>query len=88
MPEVDKLLQLGAGGALFLCALWMILKFKPWARNGNGKLRGTPESSGEKDPAYWREAFREIVKEVIESEFKERNEQIRKIVREELQGMK
>jgi hypothetical protein len=44
-------------------------------RNGAGML----------SPEYWREVIRGIVTEVMEQEFKIRNEKIRSIVQEELE---
>ena len=60
--------NVGVGGVLFLSALWMFLKFKPWERkngNGNGK-HGAPKS-GELDPEVWKAEIRRIIQEENES---------------------
>jgi hypothetical protein len=71
--------NVGVGGALFLSALYMILKFKPW-KNGGGE----GNKSGDKSVDYWTNAIRQAVKEGMEDEFRARNEKIREIVRDEL----
>ena len=78
--QLDPTVQnVGVGGMLFLCALWLILKFKPW-KNGNASSK----ASGEQSIDFWKSEIRKTVQEGIKEEFKSRNEDIRRIVREEL----
>jgi hypothetical protein len=80
--------QIGIGGALFLAALGMLLKYKPWERkNGNNGKR--QQSAGEQSSDYWKIEIRNAVKEAVEQEFRGRaeplkQEDLRRIVREEL----
>lgn len=74
-----KAQDVGIGGMVFLSALWLFLKYRPW--KSNGKHFAT---AGEQSPEYWQEKLRLAVKEGIDDEFAKRDERIRKIVREEL----
>ena len=81
--------NLGIGGALFLTALWMLLKYKPWERkNGHHGSDNKAPNAGDQTTDYWKNQFREIVKEALEDEFRNRNETIRRIVREEVERLK
>jgi hypothetical protein len=74
--------NLGVGGALFITALWLILKYKPW-RNGNGK-RGT--TSGEQGIDFWdmkiQQAVESGVRKGLETAFAKRNEEMRGMIKE------
>jgi hypothetical protein len=79
--------NLGIGGALFITALWLILKYKPW-RNGNGKRQN---ASGEQTIDFWdmkiQQAVESGVKKGIESAFAARPEaltevQVQRIMKE------
>jgi hypothetical protein len=74
--------QVGVGGALFLAALGILLKAKPWERkNGNGKKN----SAGEKDPSYWTGEIGRIVEQKLSAHDAIRNEEIRKLLEREFQ---
>lgn len=83
----DLAKQLTIGGALFITALWMILKYKPWERrNGHGNGKTEPKS-GEQSIDFWKNSIRQVVNEAIKDEFEKRNEVIREILREENQSL-
>lgn len=72
--------QIGIGGALFLGALGMLLKYKPWA--------GAPtkvDRAGEKPTEYWLLEFEKLVENGVRKGLAGRNEDIRRMIREELQ---
>lgn len=77
--------NVGVGGALFLSALWMLLKLKPWERKGSGGDNG---QSGEKSPSYWQREFRMAVKDELEKFDKGRMEKIEEIVRKYTQTIR
>jgi hypothetical protein len=78
---VDPLAQqVGIGGALFISSLFLLLKFKPWLRNGNGPKQKNP--TGELDPAEWEKRIRLIVMDALEAHENE----IREIIRSELRN--
>lgn len=70
--------QIGVGGALFLAALGLLLKYKPW--NGHKKT----ESSGEKSTDFWIREIENLVESGVRKAMHGRNEEIRRIVREEV----
>ncbi len=76
--------QLGVGGSLFLTALWLLLKYKPW-RDGNGKRQ---DSAGGRPVEFWMETIRDTIKDALDSSIAARNESVRRIIREELQTFK
>ena len=83
MNETLKLIaQLGAGVASLYFVLQILKVLLPafGKKNGNGK----PETSGDKPPEYWREVFREITEEAVHNAFASRNEELRRLIREEM----
>lgn len=74
--------QIGVGGALFLAALGMLLKFKPWA-----PPREKAEKAGEKTPEWWTQEFERLTEKAVRSALVTRNEDIRRILREELERL-
>jgi hypothetical protein len=74
--------NVGVGGMLFLSALWLLLKYKPWKNGGNGGA-SRANSAGERDTQFWTDEIRKIVREEITTAFSNRNEGIRRIVHEE-----
>lgn len=81
--------QVGIGGALFLSALFLLLKYKPW-RNSNGdklaqkQIADLATSTAEHLRSYWTTEFRKIMDDAINASMSKRNEDIRRIIREEL----
>lgn len=71
--------QIGVGGALFLGALTLILKYKPWAQAAR-----KDDVSGQKTTEFWQLEIRRIVEEGVREAMRGRNEEIRRILREEL----
>ena len=71
--------QILGGGAVAVAIIGALAKMKPWPTRAE-------EKSGDKAPEYWREAFREVVREEIREAFKGRNDEIRSIMREELEN--
>jgi hypothetical protein len=87
MPLDPTAQNVGVGGMLFLSALWLLLKYKPW-KNGNGK---TAEKSGDRSIAEWEgrmaqlhEAANTKLLTDIKSLLDSRNDKLREIVRDEL----
>jgi hypothetical protein len=76
----DNLTQIGIGGIFALMVIREVLGFlkkKNPASGDNGH-------SGTMPVSFWREQFRQIISEVINNEFKTRDETIRRIIREEI----
>lgn len=79
---LDPTSQVTVGGAL-LVVIYMLLKFKPWEKkDGNSKKN----SSGEKEPSYWTGEFGRVIEEKMKAHDAARNEDIRRIFREELES--
>jgi hypothetical protein len=74
--------NVGVGGMLFLSALWLFLKYKPWKNGSNGGA-SRANSAGERDTQFWTDEIRKIVREEVLGALAKRNEEIRKIVHEE-----
>lgn len=72
--------QLGIGGALFLGALTLLLKYKPWV-NGTHKV----DRAGEKPTEYWLLEFEKLVETGVRKAMVGRNEDLRRMIREELE---
>lgn len=70
-----------AGYVAVVLALAETIKFLARPRSKSGGDNG---HSGTMPVSFWREQFREIVRDVLTGEFRERNETIRRILREEL----
>jgi hypothetical protein len=81
MPET--LTSLGVGGILVYLVIKELFSYLKAKRNGNGH-----ETSGSKDPSYWKETLRQIVEEAIEHEFAARNEKLRQLIREEISRLR
>jgi hypothetical protein len=75
----DPITQIGAGGAFALLVIREVLNF---LKTRNGK------ASGDKSPEFWRETFREIVENAIENHDSMRNEDIRRIIRDEVSRLR
>lgn len=85
MNETLKLIaQLGAGVASLYFVLQILKVLLPaFGKKGeNGNKRA--ETSGDKPPEYWREVFREITEEAVHNAFASRNEELRRLIREEM----
>ena len=81
--------QLSVGGALFLSAWALLLKYKPWVdwkRTTNGYKNN--DKAGDKTPEYWREEMRKVLEDVMRHVLATRNEEIREIVRDELESFR
>ena len=79
--DFSKLASLSIGLAAFLGGLWIVLQImRSLKRNGQQR---TP-TSGEQSIDYWKNAIRQAVKDGLEDEIKGRDENIRRIEREEL----
>ncbi len=74
--------QVGIGGTLFLAALGMLLKFKPWERKSDDS--GTNGHSGSKPVSYWQQEFRKAVKEELDDWGKGRLEKFEQVVKDEM----
>lgn len=80
--------SLGVGGALFLTALGLLLKYRPWDNGGKRKLK----ASGDLDPAEW---DARIIKDNLEAQKQfwastadVRRDEIGKIVEDKLRDLK
>jgi hypothetical protein len=87
MPLDPTAQNVGVGGMLFLSALWLLLKYKPW-KNGNGKAA---EKSGDRSIAEWEGRMMQLHEAAnaklivdIKSLMDSRNEKLRAIIRDEL----
>ena len=87
MPLDPTAQNVGVGGMLFLSALWLLLKYKPW-KNGNGK---SGSKAGERSTEEWEgrmtalhEAANAKLLADIRSLMDSRNDKIREIIRDEL----
>jgi len=75
--------QVGIGGAVAVILVGTVLKFLPafmeaLRRNGNGN------KSGEKPVSFWTQEIAKAVEDGIRKAISGRNEEIRRIIREEL----
>ena len=73
--------NVGVGGTLFLTALWLLLKYKPW-KNGNGSLRGGDVPAGLKPVEFWESRIEKSVAQAVHDAFIGRNEELRRIMLE------
>jgi len=78
---LDKLAQLSIGLAAFIGGLWIVLLI---IRSLKEKHGGDNGSSGMKSASFWELKIREIVREEVEDVMAQRNEQIRRMLRDEL----
>jgi hypothetical protein len=69
--------QLGTGGAILVAVLGLILR-----RNKAAKHM---ETAGEKSPEWWTQEFERISERAVRNALMTRNEDIRRIVREEIE---
>jgi hypothetical protein len=87
MADPEKVWQLGLGGALALFILREVFNFisrtfrKPDPPEKSGASNG---ASGEMSIGFWAEQIREIVEHALEQRMKQRNDELRKLIREEL----
>jgi hypothetical protein len=60
--------QVGVGGALFLSALYIFLRYgKGWMKNGSGNnSKWRPVQSGELSPEQWEMKIAEIIRAQLE----------------------
>lgn len=68
--------QLGVGGAVLVTIVSLIMRRRP-------PSSAPAEKSGDKPPEYWRMVFRDAAKEGIREAMLGRNEELRRIMREE-----
>jgi hypothetical protein len=87
MPLDPTAQNVGVGGMLFLSALWLLLKYKPW-KNGNGK---SANKAGDASTEEWigrmtalHEASNAKLLADIKSLLDSRNDKLRAIIRDEL----
>jgi len=86
LNETVALLLKEGGAIAALVVVFFILKLlMPLLQK---KEPGENGHSGGKPVSFWREEFRKIVKDALEEEFAGRNESIRRMIREELQGLR
>jgi hypothetical protein len=80
---ISQLLKQGGAIAALVLVYLIVVKVVPLLakKNGNGPK---VETSGAKSPEFWVEKIRATVKEALAEEFAHRNEDIRRIVREEM----
>lgn len=69
--------QFGIGGSIILGAMAILFK--------RGKTKGREESAGEKSPEYWQQEFERLTEKAVRNALAMRNEDIRRIVREEIE---
>ena len=77
---LDCAQNVGVGGMLFLSALWLLLKYKPWKVNGLLKHGEVP--SGEKSVEFWESQIERSVRSAVHDALIGRNEELRKIMLE------
>lgn len=70
--------NVGIGGALFLGALYLFLKYRPW-QGANGPRSN---ESGSKSVEFWESHISRVVKEAIQDAFVGRNEELRRLMLE------
>jgi hypothetical protein len=76
---LNDLTHIGLGGAVAYIIIREVLMFL--ARKKNGGENG---ASGDKSPSYWREEIRKTVEQALHAEFSSRNEELRRLIREEM----
>jgi hypothetical protein len=79
--------QVGIGGAVAVLLVATVMKFLPAfmaaLKQQNGKGRGN--KSGELDPAEWEKRIGKVVAEELAKVMSGRNEEVRRIIHEELE---
>lgn len=70
--------SVGVGGMVFLSALWILLKYKPW-KNGNGERSGAATSAG-LTANEWKSEIRKAAKEALEETAPKRHADLERLM--------
>ena len=76
----DAVIRETVVGVFALCALIIVLRYKPW-KNG-GTRRPEEFTSGEKSVEFWKNEIRLAVKEGVEEAFAARNAKLMEITKQ------
>ena len=78
--------QIGVGGLVAVLLVGTVLKFLPAFMTAlKSNTRNGPKTAGQLDPAEWEQRIGKIVEDKIHGSLAGRNEDLRRIIREELE---